>query len=77
MQIDNETLRRISSMKDDELTRFISSFAAAKGIDLPELSKSDVARIKALLGGVGRGDPAILDAIGKATSNIHKGKNNL
>ena len=73
MQIYNETLKSICSMRDDELIRFISTIAADKGITLPTLSKTDVSKIKALLGGAGRGDPEISDALGKAFSNIYKG----
>lgn len=72
MQIDNETLKKIASMSDGDLKKFISATAAESGISLPGISADDLGKIRALLGGVSAGDPAITRAIERASESVKR-----
>ena len=52
MQFDNNMLKRISSMDKNELREIIASVAREKGLNLPKISDSDIAKIRATLSGM-------------------------
>ena len=70
MHIDNETLKKISSMSNSDFSSFISSIASGSGFSLPNLSDADIAKIKELLRSANPGDPTWAEALAKASSNM-------
>ena len=72
MQIDNEVLKKISTMNDADFIKFIASVAGENGIAIQNLSQSDLARIRSALGGVSKGDPTVMKAIDDASQAIKK-----
>ena len=73
MQIDDNTLKKLSAMDDSTLEHFISSVAHESGLSLPSISRSDLAKIRSLLGDIRNGDPKVTEAINQATFNLKKG----
>lgn len=49
MQFDNNALRKITNMNDRELRDTISAIAREKGLSLPNISESDLLRIRSAL----------------------------
>jgi hypothetical protein len=72
MQIDNETLHKLSSMNDEDLKKFIAKVAGESGLSAPRLSQIDVGRIRSILGDIQKGDPALLKTIDSVSQNIKK-----
>ena len=72
MHIDNKTLKSLSAMNDDELKKFISSAANKSGVALPTISRSDIARIRAVLAGASSGNPDVIKAMGDISDKIKK-----
>ena len=52
MQIDNNALKKITNMNDKELREMISAVAREKGLFLPNISESDLSRIRSALSGM-------------------------
>ena len=69
MQFDNNMLKRISSMDNNELREIIASVAREKGLNLPKISDSDIAKIRATLAGM---SPAEIESLRKSLEG--KGK---
>ena len=49
MQIDNNALRKILTMSDKDLKDIITAIANERGISLPNVSPSDLAKIRSAL----------------------------
>jgi hypothetical protein len=49
MQIDNNSLKKITNMSDSELRQIISSVASEKGLFLPNISENDLSKIRSAL----------------------------
>ena len=67
MQIDNNALKKITNMSDKELREVISSVAREKGLSLPNISESDIARIRGALSSM---SPSDLQKLG---NSLNKG----
>lgn len=72
MQIDNRSLKKFSKMSDRELRSVIQSMALESGISIPDISASDISRIRNALGGVEAADPQTLLAISKTAEQLRK-----
>lgn len=72
MRIDNEALKRASSMSDADLKKIINAAASEKGLSLPTLSDSDIAKIKAALGDIALGAHIPKDIINAAEEQLKK-----
>ena len=56
MQIDNNALKKITNMNDKELRETIASVAREKGLSIPNISESDLSRIRSALSGMTQAD---------------------
>lgn len=56
MQIDNNALKKITNMDDRELREVISTVAREKGLFLPNISESDLAKIRLALSSMSPAD---------------------
>ena len=72
MKINNDQLKKLSSMSDDEFKKLISAAAGDSGISLPSVSDSDIARIRSVLSQVNAGDPTVTRAIDSISKSIKK-----
>ena len=63
MQFDNNALKKITNMNDKELRETIASVAREKGLSLPNISDSDLRRIRLALSGM---TPADLERLASA-----------
>ena len=63
MQFDNNALKKITNMNDKELREMINSVAHEKGLSLPNISESDLLRIRSTLSGM---TPADLEKLSRA-----------
>ena len=52
MQFDNNALKKITNMNDRDLRETISSVAREKGLSLPNISDSDLKKIRLALSGM-------------------------
>ena len=66
MQFDNIALKKIANMNDKELRETINSAAREKGLSLPNISESDLSRIRSALSGM---TPADLEKLSRAFGN--------
>lgn len=66
MQFDNIALKKIANMNDKELRETIDSAAREKGLSLPNISESDLSRIRSALSGM---TPADLEKLSRAFGN--------
>jgi len=66
MQFDNNALKKIANMNDKELRETIDSAAREKGLSLPNISESDLSRIRSALSGM---TPADLEKLSRAFGN--------
>ena len=73
MQIDNNSLMKILSMNDDELKKVIVAAAGEGGIQIPNISATDIAKLRTALGGVGS-DPNAMSEILNAASETRKNR---
>lgn len=69
MQINNDLLKKLSAMSNDDFKKFISSAAAENEIDLPAISSADIEKIRAMLGSIDPNDPTISRAIGEISKS--------
>ena len=76
MQINNDTLKKIAGMSENEFKKFISDAASESGVSIPAISSADVERIRSILRGVENGDPTITKAVDGLSKNLKKGKGN-
>ena len=72
MQINNEALKRASSMSDADLKKIINAAASENGLSLPTLSDSDIAKIKTALEDIALGASVPKDIINAAEAQIKK-----
>jgi hypothetical protein len=72
MQIDNEALKRASSMSDADLKKIINAAASEKGISIPILSDSDIAKIRSALGDIALGASIPKNIISAAEAQMKK-----
>jgi hypothetical protein len=72
MQIDNEALKRASSMSDADLKKIINAAASEKGISIPILSDSDIAKIRSAIGDIALGAPIPKNIISAAEAQMKK-----
>ena len=72
MQINNDSLKKIAVMNDDEFRSFLSKAASESGINIPNVSPADIAHIRSLLLGMNAGDPSITKAVNDISKNIKK-----
>lgn len=56
MQFDNNSLKKITNMNDKDLREIIASAAREKGLSLPNISDSDLRRIRFALSGMTAAD---------------------
>ena len=61
MQIDNNALRKIMTMDDRELKALITAIAGERGLSLPNVSASDLAKIRSALGSMSPADVEALE----------------
>ena len=73
MQIDNNALMKILSMNNDELKKVISAAAGEGGIQLPNISEADIAKLRTALGDVGN-NPSAMNEILNAAMESRKNK---
>ncbi len=66
MQIDNNALRKIMTMDDRELKALITAIAGERGLSLPNVSASDLAKIRSALGSM---SPADVEALERNLKN--------
>jgi hypothetical protein len=66
MQIDNNALRKIMTMEDRELKALITAIAGERGLSLPNISASDLAKIRSALGSM---SPADVEALERNLKN--------
>ena len=66
MQIDNNALRKIMTMDDRELKALITAIADERGLSLPNVSASDLAKIRSALGSM---SPADVEALERNLKN--------
>lgn len=69
MQIDNNALMKILSMNDDELRKIIVTAAGEGGVQIPNISAADVAKLRAALGSVGSDPKAMSEIMNASTKN--------
>ena len=74
MQINNDILKKLSNMSDDEFKKFISGAALENGIALPNVSEADIAKIRALLVNIDANDPGIAAAVSEISKNMSGSK---
>ena len=72
MQINNDQLKKLNSMSDDEFRKLISKAAGESGVSIPEVSGVDLARIRSVLNQVSAGDPTLTGAIDSISKSIKK-----
>ena len=63
MQFDNNALRKITNMNDKDLRETIGSIAREKGLSLPNISESDLMKIRSVLASI---TPADLTKLSEA-----------
>ena len=56
MQIDANAIKKIMSMSDAELKAMISAIAGEKGLSLPNVSDSDLRKIRSAMGSMSQSD---------------------
>ena len=66
MQLDNNALRKIMTMDDRELKALITAIAGERGLSLPNVSASDLAKIRSALGSM---SPADVEALERNLKN--------
>jgi len=72
MQIDNDALKRASSMSDADLKKIINAAASEKGLSLPLISDADIAKIKSVLGDLALGGAIPAEIVNAAEAQIKK-----
>ena len=72
MQIDNDALKRASSMSDADLKKIINAAASEKGLSLPLISDSDIAKIRSVLGDLALGGSIPAEIVNAAEAQIKK-----
>jgi hypothetical protein len=72
MQINNDQLKKLNSMSDDEFKMFISKAAGENGVTVPNISSMDIARIRSVLSKVSEGDPTVTKAVDSISKSIKK-----
>ena len=70
MQINNDTLKKLSAMSDNDLTNFISSLAKSNNLSIPIPSQTDLARIRTALNGASRSDPSVMNVLNDITKSL-------
>ena len=76
MQIDNDTLQKLSAMSNEELKGFISKVAGESGLSTPSISQLDIGRIRSILYDIQKGDPDLMKKINSISKSIKKDGNN-
>ena len=64
MQIDRETLERMSRMNDADFAKAIEAAASQNGISLPSLTKEDLCKLRDTLRAVSQ-SPQLMEALWK------------
>ena len=72
MQINNDILKKLSSMNDNDFKRLISGVAAESGISPSSISDTDLSKIRSILSTVDPNDPAVTEAVNKIRKDITK-----
>ena len=71
MTIDNKTLANILSMSDDDLSKLIAAAACSGGVQPPNISAGDIAKLRAALGELNMNPSLASDIVRAAESQTN------
>ena len=72
MQINNDALAKILSGSDEDLKKIISAAAGEGGVTIPNISASDIAKLRAALSSIGSAPQAMDDILKSAEAKMNK-----
>ena len=66
MQLNNDALSKLLSQNDEELKKIITAAAGEGGVNVPNISSADLAKLRAALSSIGNTPNAINDILKSA-----------